>query len=324
MLWLLLFNSIWLYSDCIFTRLTTCKPVNSFTNCSIFEEILTSLIVTLLICMTALIKRYFPFCNFRTRNHGFWYGPWHGSRMSKSSCFFSMLMSSSFNAFSTWNSETCHVLCNIVWIFWDSTTSDHNLSRWLKCHDNALSQLNNTVIRISCSADVNCDSIFKFATFSEVILMSHLMSENFRIIKCSYESRFDSCHRISVSLSLRIFSFQFITWIEHSLLRSAWSTGWTLSVLCLYAARAWLRKTSNSKSHCLDKRAHSPITEAADQNISAILFKLWFLIIWLTVWLCCDCDELAGSDLWVCSTDAGKFCTVASATLNLKFRYFDW
>jgi len=43
--------------------------------------------------------------------------------------------------------------------------------------------LNNTVIRISHSADVNCDLIFKFVTFSEVILMSHLMSENFKVIK---------------------------------------------------------------------------------------------------------------------------------------------
>ncbi len=141
--------------------------------------------------------------------------------MSESSHFFSMLMSFSFNALDTWNSEICHVLYNIVWIFWDSTTSDHNLLRWLKCHDNTLSQLNNTVIRISHSADVNCDSIFKFATFSKVILMPHLMSENFEVIKWSYESRFDSCYSISVSLSLRIFSFQFITWIEHSLLRSA-------------------------------------------------------------------------------------------------------
>ncbi len=141
--------------------------------------------------------------------------------MSESSCFFSMLMSSSFNALSTWNSEICYVLCDIVWIFWDGTTSGHNLLRWLKCHDNALFWLNNTVIRISHSVDVNCNSIFKFVTFSEVILMSHLMSENFRVIKWSYESRFDSCCRINVSLSLRIFSFQFITQIEHSLLRSA-------------------------------------------------------------------------------------------------------
>jgi hypothetical protein len=172
------------------------------------------------------------------------------------------------------------------------TTSDHNLLRWLKCHDNALFWLNNTVIRISHSVNVNCDSIFRFATFSEVILMSHLMSENFEVIKWSYESRFDSCCRISVSLFLRIFSFQFITWIEHSLLRSAWSTDWTLSVLHLYAAWAWLQKTSNSESHCLDKCAHLPITEAADQNISAILSKLWFLTVWLTVWLFCDCDKL--------------------------------
>jgi hypothetical protein len=117
-------------------------------------------------------------------------------------------------------------------------------------------QLNNTVIRISHSVNVNCDSIFRFATFSEVILMSHLMSENFKVIKWSYESRFDSCCRISASLFLRIFSFQFITWIEHSLLRSAWSTDWTLSVLHLYATQAWLQKTSNSESHCLDKCAH--------------------------------------------------------------------
>ncbi len=218
---LLLSNSIWLYSDCIFTKLTACKLTNSFTNCLIFKEILTSLIVTLLICMAALIKWYFPFCNFQTRNHGFQYGPWHGSRMSKSSHFFSMLMSSSFNALDTWNSEICHALCDIVQIFWDKTTSGHNLLRWLKCHDNALSQLNNTVIRISCSVNVNCDFIFRFATFSEVILMPHLMSENFEIIKWPYESRFDSCCRISVSLFLRIFSFQFITQIELSLLRSA-------------------------------------------------------------------------------------------------------
>jgi len=242
MLRLLLFNSIWLYSNCIFTRLTACKSVNSFTNCSIFKEILTSLIVTLLICMTVLIKRYFSFCNFWTRNHGFSYGPWHDSRMSESSHFFSMLMSFSFNALDTWNLETCHVLCDIVWIFWDSTTSDHNLLRWLKCHDSALSQLNNTVIRISHSVNVNCDSTFRFATFSEVILMPHLMSENFRVIKWSYESRFGSCHRIRASLSLRIFSFQFITQIEQSLLRSAWFTDWTLSVLHLYAAWAWLQK----------------------------------------------------------------------------------
>jgi hypothetical protein len=118
---LFLFNSIWLYSDCIFTRLTAYKSTNSFTNCLIFKEILMSLIVTLLICMTALIKQYFSFCDFWTRNHEFWYGPWHGSRMSESSCFFSMLMSSSL-MLSTWNSEICHVLCDIVWIFWDSTT----------------------------------------------------------------------------------------------------------------------------------------------------------------------------------------------------------
>ncbi len=261
---LLLFNSIWLYSDCIFTKLTACKSMNSFTNCLIFEEILMSLIVTLLICMTVLIKWYFSFCDFWTRNHEFQYDPWHGSRMSKSSHFFSMLMSSSFNTLDTWNSEICYALYDIVWIFWDSTTSDCNLLRWLKCHDNALSWLNNTVIRISHSVNVNCDSIFKFATFSEVILMFCLMSENFKVIKWSYESRFDSCFRINVSLSLRIFSFQFITWIEHSLLRSAWSTDWTLSVLYLYAAWAWLQKTSNSESHCLDKRAHLPITEAVN------------------------------------------------------------
>ncbi len=129
MLQLFLSNSIWLYSDCIFTKLTACKSMNSFTNCSIFREILTSLIVTLLICMIVLIKRYFPFCDFRTRNHGFWYGPWHGLRMSEFNHFFSMLMSSSFNALSTWNSEICHVLCDIVWIFWDRTTSDCNLLR---------------------------------------------------------------------------------------------------------------------------------------------------------------------------------------------------
>ena len=137
MLQLSLFNSIWLYSDCIFTRLTACKSINSFMNCSIFKEILMSLIVTLLICMTALIKWYFPFCNFQTRNHEFWYGPWHGSRMSKSSHFFSMLMSSSFNALDTWNSKICHALYDIVQIFWGSTTSDCNLLRWLKCHDSA-------------------------------------------------------------------------------------------------------------------------------------------------------------------------------------------
>ncbi len=324
MLRLLLSNLIWLYSDCIFTRLTACKSVNSFTNCSIFEEILTSLIVTLLICMTVLIKWYFSFCNFWTKNHGFQYGPWHGSRMSKSSHFFSMLMSFSFNALSTWNSETCHVLCDIVWIFWDRTTSGHNLLRWLKCHDNALSQLNNTVIRISHSADVNCDSIFRFTTFSEVILMPCLMSENFKVIKWSYKSRFDSCHKISVSFFLRIFSFQFITWIEHSLLRSAWSTGWTLSALCLYATQAWLQKTSNSESHHLDKHAHLPITEATGWNISAILSRLWFLTVWSAVWLFCDCGELVGSDSWVCSTSAGKFHTTVSATLELKFQYSDW
>ncbi len=182
--------------------------------------------------------------------------------MSESSHFFSMLMSSSFNALSTWNLEICHALCDIVWIFWGSTTSGHNLLRWLKCHDSALSQLNNTVIRISHSADVNCGSIFKFATFSEVILMSLLMSENFEVIKWSYESRFDSYHRINTSLSLRIFSFQFITWIEHSLLRSAWFTDWTLFALCLYATQVWLQKTSNSEFHCLDKCAHLSISEA--------------------------------------------------------------
>ncbi len=317
-------NLIWLYSDCIFTRLTACKSVNSFTNCSIFKEILTSLIVTLLICMAALIKRYFPFCNFWTRNHEFQYGPWHGSRMSESSRFFSMLMSSSFNALSTWNSEICHVLCDIVQIFWGRTTSDHNLLRWLKCHDNALFWLNNTVIRISHSVNVNYDLIFRFVTFSEVILMSHLMSENFKVIKWPYESRFNSCHRINVNLFLRIFSFQFITQIEHSLLRSAWSTDWTLFTLHLYAAWAWLQKTSNSESHCLDKRAHLPITEAAGQNISAILFKLWFLTVWLTVWLFCDCGKLVGSDSWVCPTSIGKFHTAAPATLELEFWYFDW
>jgi len=153
--------------------------------------------------------------------------------MSKSSHFFSILMSSSFNALDTWNSETCHVLCDIVWIFWGSTTFSHILLIWLKCQDNTLFQLNNTIIRISHSVNVNCDSILKFATFSEVILMPHLMSENFEVIKWSYESRFDSCCKISVSLSLRIFSFQFITWIEHSLLKSAWFTDWTLSVLHL-------------------------------------------------------------------------------------------
>ncbi len=183
--------------------------------------------------------------------------------MSESSHFFSMLMSSSFNALSTWNSEICYVLCDIVWIFWGRTTSGHNLLRWLKCHDNALFWLNNTVIRISCSVNVNCDLIFRFATFSEVILMSHLMSENFEVIKWSYESRFGFCCRISASLFLRIFSFQFITWIEHSLLRSAWSTDWTLSVLHLYATWAWLQKTSNSEFHHLDKCAHLSITEAA-------------------------------------------------------------
>ncbi len=150
------------------------------------------------------------------------------------------------------------------------------------------------------------------------------MSENFRVIKWSYKSRFDSCCRISVSLFLRIFSFQFITQIEHSLLRSAWSTDWTLSALHLYATWAWLQKTSNSEFHHLDKCAHLSITEVVDQNISAILFKLWFLTIWLTVWSLCDCDKLVGSDLWVCSINIDKFCTAASATLKLKFQYSNW
>jgi hypothetical protein len=79
------------------------------------------------------------------------------------------------------------------------------------------------------SADVNCDSIFKFATFSEVILMSHLMSENFRVIKWSYESRFDSCCRISVSLSLRIFSFSLL----HELNILCWDLLDLLTELCL-------------------------------------------------------------------------------------------
>jgi hypothetical protein len=148
--------------------------------------------------------------------------------MSESSHFFSMLMSSSFNALvlEIQKSVMSYVILSESS---ETATSDHNLLRWLKCHDNALSQLNNTVIRISHSVNVNCDSIFRFATFSEVILMSHLMSENFRVIKWSYESRFDSCCRISVSLSWGSSLFSLL----HELNILCWDLLDLLTELCL-------------------------------------------------------------------------------------------
>ena len=136
------------------------------------------------------------------------------------SLFCNICMSSLFNVCRTWNSVICYVLCDIVWIYCDDTISDHIWLIWLKCQNRAFSLLNNTVIKISFSTAVSCDSIFKFLMLFDVSLDSLDMSENLNIIRLLNKFRSDSFCKFKLSLFIIIFCFQSVIHTEQSSLES--------------------------------------------------------------------------------------------------------
>lgn len=240
------------------TRLTDFSLENSSTNCSILGGIMASRIVTLLMRMAALIRWYFSFWLFRTRNHGFRYGPWHGSRIPQSSHSHNIFMSSPSRARGTWKPGTCHAWWGMVQIFWEGTTSGRRRPIWLKCQDKAFSRLNRTAIKISRSEDVKWDPIFKLVALMGVSLDPRGMSENFVMIIWSYGSRSGPRCNLKARCSLMIFCFQSVIRTGQSPLGSDWFTGWTLSALRLYAALTWCQNTSYSGSHRFESRAWPP------------------------------------------------------------------
>lgn len=175
----------------------------------------------LLMCIMMLINLYFFFWLFCTKNHEFQYKLWHDLRILQSSHSHSIWISLFSNACDTWKPSTCHVLCDIVWIHCDETTSDHRHSIWLKCQNRAFLWLNKTVIKISLLTNVNCSSIFKFIMFSDVSVDSLTMSKNFSVMRSLNDSRPGSCYRIEVSFFFSILCFQSVIHIKQSSLKSA-------------------------------------------------------------------------------------------------------
>ena len=154
------------------------------------------------------------------------------------SLFYNICMSSFFNACRTWNSVICYVLYDIVQICCDDTIFNCIQLIWLKCQNRVFFLLNSTVIRISFSAAVSCDFIFKFLMLFDVSLDSLDISENLNIIKLLNKFRSNSLCRFKLSLFVIIFCFQSVIHIKQSSLESDWFTNCILSVFCLYAVCA--------------------------------------------------------------------------------------
>ena len=230
--------------------------------------------ITLLICMTALISLYFLFWLFHTRNHEFWYELWHDLRIPQSSLSPSIQISSSSSAWDTWKSEICQVLCGTVLIHCREIISGHSLSMWLKCQDKAFSLLNSTAIKICYSVNVKSDFISKFSALTVMSCDSFIMSENFRVIRLLNKFRFRSLCSIETSFSWRTFSFQWVIWVKQSLLESDWSMSCTLLILHLYTTHIWCWKTSNSEFHLLDNLTDFSSIDAVNLKTNDIESKL--------------------------------------------------
>ena len=208
-------------------------------------------------------------------------------------------MSSFFNAHRTWNSAICHVLCDTVQIHCDDTIFDCIWLIWLKCQNRAFFLLNSTVIRISLSAVISCDFIFKFLMLSDVSLDPLDMSKNLNVIKLLNRFRSDLLCRFKLSLFTIIFCFQSVIHTEQLSLKSDWFIDCILSVFCLYAVCVWWWNTSNSGFHCLDSLAHSSFISRVGLKTYDIKSKfmpcviLWPLCVLMVLW------ELTDLNLWV-------------------------
>ena len=136
------------------------------------------------------------------------------------SLFCNICMSLLFNVCEIWNSVICYVLCDTVWICCDDTIFSHIQLIWLKCQNRVFSLLNNTVIKISLSAAVSYDFIFKFLMLFSVSLDSLDMSKNLNVIKLLNKFRSDFFCRFKLSLFIIIFCFQSVIHIKQSSLES--------------------------------------------------------------------------------------------------------
>jgi len=92
-------------------------PVNSLENSLVHGGRFTSLIVTRLIFIAALISQYFLRSFLLTRNHRFLYRLSQYSKVPQASHSYNIFITSSYRAFSTGKLSTYYTLCGIVLIF---------------------------------------------------------------------------------------------------------------------------------------------------------------------------------------------------------------
>ena len=210
-------------------------------------------------------------------------------------------MSSFFNAHKTWNSVICYVLCDIIQIHCNDTIFNHIWLIWLKCQNRVFSLLNSIVIRISFSAMINCDFIFKFLMLSDVSLDSLDISENLNIIKLLNKFKFNLLCRFKLSLFVIIFCFQSVIYIKQLSLKFNWFIDCILFIFHLYAVCVWWQNTLNSEFHHFDSLAHSSFISKVSLKTYNIKFKfmlhviLWPLCVLIILW------KLVNLNLWVWS-----------------------
>ena len=87
------------------------------------ENKLTSRMMIRFIFMIALMNWHLSSCFFFTKKYELRYDLWQNFRISLSIRFWRILMTTSLSAFEIENVDDCHVLCDIVLIFYEGATS---------------------------------------------------------------------------------------------------------------------------------------------------------------------------------------------------------